>query len=347
MRIAILGCGSLGTVLGSYLSKGPYPVDMIDSYKEHVAALNEKGAQISGTVQMVTPVHAITPDEMQGAYDLVFLLTKTIANTEVLTKLLPHLHDSSTVCTLQNGMPEPSVARIVGEKRTVGGAVLWSAVFQGPGKSELTQKLDKLDHFFDVGEIDGSDTPRIRMVAEVLGLMGPSAVTPSLMASRWGKLVNNACMSGMSAVCGATFGEVLNNPKAKACLSYLGKEVKQCCEAQGYIMPTLVFGFSPDSLDIKDQEQFNANQKMFWDMYQVALGAKASMLNDLEKGIPTEVNMINGYVSQVGRERGVATPFNDMVVKIVQSIERGERTMCMDNLELFDKAWCSYEEVKL
>ncbi|MDR1028452.1 MAG: ketopantoate reductase family protein [Clostridiales Family XIII bacterium] len=342
MRIAVLGCGAMGTVLGAYLSKGACSVDLIDSYGAHVDALNANGAQIIGTVHMTAAVHAVTPDQTEGKYDLVFLLTKATANGDVLPKLLPRLHENSTVCTLQNGVPEPSVADIVGEKRTVGGTILWSAAFRGPGVSELTQNLENLDHYFDIGEIDGADTPRIRMVADVLGLMGRAEVSSGLPAARWGKLVNNACMSGMSAVCGATFGQVLEHPKAAACLSYLGREVKRCCEAQGYVMPTLVFGFSPEPLDLNDQRQFDASQKMFSDMYSVALNAEASMLHDLENGVATEVRMINGYVSEVGRAHGVETPFNDTVVRVVESIERGERTMSMDNLALFDDSWFVY-----
>jgi 2-dehydropantoate 2-reductase len=333
----------MGTVLGAYLSRGPEPVDLIDSYGAHVDALNRDGARITGTVQMVVPVRALRPEQMEGRYDLVILFTKATANEAVLPDLLPHLHEAGTVCTLQNGMPEPFVARIVGEKRTVGGAVLWSASFREPGVSELTQNLEGLDRYFEIGEIHGADTPRIRRVAEVLGLMGPAEVTASLMAARWGKLVNNACMSGMSAVCGATFGQVLANPKARACLSYLGREVKQCCEAQGYALPTLVFGFSPEPLAIKDQRQFDESQRMFSDMYQVALTAKASMAQDLENKITTEVRMINGYVAQVGREHGLQTPFNDTVVRVVESIERGECTMSMRNLDLFDDRWFVYQ----
>jgi 2-dehydropantoate 2-reductase len=332
----------MGTALGAYLSKSPYEVDLIDSYAAHVKALNENGAQISGTVRLTAPVHAITPDRMQGAYDLVFLFTKSTANEVVLPQLLPHLHENGTVCTLQNGVPEPFVARTAGERRTVGGTVLWSATFLGPGRSELTQNLDNLDHYFEIGEIGGGDTPRIHRVADVLGYMGPAGITANLMASRWGKLVNNACMSGMSAVCGATFGQILAHPKAAACVSYLGREVKRCCEAQGYEMPTLALGFSPASLDLNDLRQLNENRRMFADMYRVALSAKASMMQDLEKGLATEVRMINGYVSQVGRTHDVKTPFNDTVVRVVESIERGERTMSPDNLAFFDDAWFDY-----
>lgn len=335
MKVAILGCGAMGTVLGAYMTKNGCPVELVDSYEAHVKALNEKGAHIVGTVDLTVPVKACTPEQMEGIYDIVFLFTKQTANDAVLPALLPHLGPHSTVCTLQNGVPEPYVAGYVGQERTVGGTVLWGATFVEPGVSELTQDLARNEHLFEIGEMDGSIGDRIRMVAETLGYMGPAAVTDSLMASRWGKLINNACMSGMSAACGATFGQVLDDDRARACLSYLGREVKQCCEASGYKLPTLLHGQSPDTLDIADQAMFGADQEMFLTMYSDMRAAKASMLQDLEKGKPTEVRMINGYVCQTGDRLGIDTPFNDRVVEIVGKIEKGELPLSMDNLRYF------------
>lgn len=346
MRIAIVGCGAMGTVLGAFLTKNGCSVDFIDSYEEHVKALNEKGAHIIGKVDFTVSVNAYTPDEMEGTYDIVFLFTKQTANEVILPQLLPHLGENSTVCTLQNGVPEPFVAKYVGENRTVGGAVLWSATFSAPGVSELTQDVSSLDHFFDIGEINGKITDRIQKVAEILNHMGTTSVTTNLMASRWGKLVNNACVSGMSAACGCTFGEVMNNEKARACVSYLGREVKVCCEAEGYKLPLLVLGLSPDSLSLKDQEQFNENQQMFIYMYSFAPGAKASMLQDLEKGKVTEVQMINGYVSEIGKKHGIPTPFNDTVIEIVKKIENKELPLSMSNLEYFNDDWFTYDMYK-
>lgn len=338
MKIAILGCGAMGTVLGAYLTKNGCPVELVDNYDAHVEALNQNGAHIVGRVDLTVPVKAITPDRMEGIYDLVFLLTKQTANDTVLPNLLPHLDESSTVCTLQNGVPEPYVARYVGEKRTVGGTLLWGATFMEPGVSELTQDITKNDHLFEIGEMDGSIGERIQAVAEVLKRMGGVKVSDSLMDSRWGKLINNACMSGMSAACGCTFGEVLENDTARACLSYLGREVKQCCEADGHRLPVLLNGHAPDTLDLKDQAMFDANQRMFLEMYQDMHTAKASMLQDLERNKPTEVRMINGYVCDTGDKHGIDTPFNDTVVEIVSKIESGELPRSMDNLRYFDKS---------
>ena len=337
MKVAILGCGAMGTVLGAYMTKNGCPVEMVDSYEAHVNALNEKGAHIVGTVDLTVPVKACTPDQMEGIYDIVFLFTKQTANDAVLPALLPHLGPRSTVCTLQNGVPEPYVASYVGQERTVGGTVLWGATFMEPGVSELTQDLSRNEHLFEIGEIDGSVGNRIQTVAEKLGYMGPAKVNDSQNASRRGKLINNACMSGMSAACGATFGQVLDNDRARACLSYLGREVKRCCEASGYRLPILLHEQSPDTLDIADQAMFNANQEMFLTMYSDMRAAKASMLQDLEKGKPTEVRMINGYVCQTGDQLGIDTPFNDCVVDVVGKIERGELPLSMDNLKYFEK----------
>lgn len=343
MRIAILGCGAMGTVMGAFLTRNGCPVDMVDNYQAHVDALNEKGAHIVGMVDMTVPVKAMTPEQMEGIYDLVFLFTKQTANDQVLPALLPHLGENSTVCTLQNGVPEPYVASYVGEKRTVGGTVLWGATFVGPGTSELTQNIQLNDHLFEIGEMDGSIGQRLQAVADVLGYMGrPAKVTDKLMASRWGKLINNACMSGMSAVCGATFGQVLDNPRSRACLSYLGREVKQCCEAAGYQLPMLLNEQSPDTLDLKDEAMYQADQAMFQTMYQDMHTAKASMLQDLEKGKKTEVTMINGFVCQTGKAHGIPTPFNDKVVEIVTKIEAGQLPLAMENVELFPQEWFTY-----
>jgi 2-dehydropantoate 2-reductase len=342
MKVAILGCGSMGTVLGAYMTKNGFDVELVDSYEEHVKALNGKGAHIVGTVDFTVPVRALTPGQMAGVYDIVFLFTKQTADDEVLPNLLKHLGPDSTVCTLQNGVPEPYVAGFVGENRTVGGTVLWGATFMEPGVSELTQDLSRNDHLFEIGEMDGSIGPRIQKVAEVLGNMGNARITDRLMASRWGKLINNACMSGMSAACGATFGEVLDNPTARACLSYLGSEVKKCAEAAGYQLPILLHEQSPETLDLKDQAMFDANQEMFLTMYSDMRTAKASMLQDLEKGKVTEVNMINGFVCQAGDRYGIDTPFNDKVVEIVGKIEKKQLPLSMENVTLFEKSLFRY-----
>jgi 2-dehydropantoate 2-reductase len=67
MKVAILGCGAMGTVLGAYMTKNGCDVEMIDSYQAHVNALNQKGARIVGTVDFTVPVKAITRSRWRGS----------------------------------------------------------------------------------------------------------------------------------------------------------------------------------------------------------------------------------------------------------------------------------------
>src|SRR5660398_146074 len=113
MRLAIMGAGSLGTIIGAYIAKAGYDIILIDANKEHVKALNEEGAKVTGTVDFSQSVKAITPEEMEGIYDLVFYIVKQTFNDKALNQLKTHIGPKSAVLTLQNGVPEPAVAKVI------------------------------------------------------------------------------------------------------------------------------------------------------------------------------------------------------------------------------------------
>ena len=66
MRTAIYGAGSLGTILGAFISKGGAPIELINRNKAHVEALNANGAHVVGTMEFTQKVTAYTPDQMSG-----------------------------------------------------------------------------------------------------------------------------------------------------------------------------------------------------------------------------------------------------------------------------------------
>ena len=347
MRIALIGCGAMGTIIGAYMTKSGLDVELVDTNKEHIDALNKNGAHVTGTVDFKVNVKAVTPDQMSGVYDLAIIMTKQSANKAVLSHFKQFMNENSFVCTLQNGIPEPYVASLVGKEKTVGGATNWTGTFIGPGVSELTTKLEEAGYLYEIGEMDGSMSDRIQKVADALGTMGECHVTDNLMASRWGKLVFNAAVSGLSAVCGFTFGEVTNDTVTRACASYIGKEVKQCCEAEGYDLPPLGGKMPMTTLDLADQAMFELNQRIWHMVGNILKDGKASMLQDLENGLTTEVREINGHVSKVGREYNIPTPFNDKVVEIITRIEKGELTYSRDNMQYFDQDLFVYKNLEI
>jgi 2-dehydropantoate 2-reductase len=93
MKIAVIGAGSLGTIIGALLAKGGRDVILVDANEEHVKALNKKGAKIVGFMELTIPVKAITPSQMEGTYDLIIYLVKTAYNNVALPQIIPHLHE--------------------------------------------------------------------------------------------------------------------------------------------------------------------------------------------------------------------------------------------------------------
>ena len=333
MRLAIMGAGSLGTILGAHLAKGGQDVILIDSYQAHVDALNEKGATVVGTRNFTAPVKAITPDKMEGLYDIVFYLVKQTFNDTALPQVKAHLAPDGVVVTFQNGVPEPAIAEVVGEDRVVGAPVGWGATFKAPGISELTTEEAALH--FDLGEYKGGVTERLNTVKSLLELMCPVTIEDNLMGIRWAKLFINATGSGMSTVMNGTFGDIIDNPTSMKCIIHIGNECMQVADVAGIKVENFgkydLYQFKFDS-----KEDFPEIAEKFKALYGPHRKLVASMLQDLRNGIPkTEVDAINGVVCNLGKKYGVKTPVNNQVVALIKSKETHEIPLDACPLESF------------
>ena len=322
MRAVIVGAGSLGTIIGALINEAGKQIDLVDAYKDHVDALNRSGATITGAIDLNVPVKAYTPDQLTGTYDLVFLLTKQTSNQETLSQVLPHLHPDSTVCTLQNGIPEHSVAAIVGRERTSGGAVGFGATWLRPGVSSLTSSYEAVKNFaFEIGEMDGMVRPRLQVIQQYLECVGKTEIRADLMGIRFSKVLMNATFSGMSAALGCTFGDVLTDPKAMTCLAFVADECIKVARAHG-VRLVMMQGEDLELLELQSAAEIPSKMPLYRKIWGAHTGLKASMLQDLEKGRDTEINYINGLICDKGRERDVATPFNDKIVELVTEAQK-------------------------
>ena len=333
-RYAIYGAGSLGTVLGAFISKNGGKVDLINRNKAHVALLNEKGAHITGTVDMTVPVKAITPDEMEGKYDVIILLTKQLHNKEVVTMLKDFLSDDGVIVTLQNGIPEPGIAEIIGENHTMGCAVEWGAALVEPGVCELTSDKDSLS--FHMGKMKGITDTQFKMVKDLLELMCPVHEEENLMGARWSKLLINATFSGLGTVVGGVFGDVSEDKAGQKVAIRCMKECIDVGHASGV-------EFAPvQGKNIVGLFYYKNAIKRAIGCMLLPIAMKKhrdiepSMLQDLKKGKPCEVDAINGVVCDFGKKYGVATPVNDRIVEIIKKIQAGELKAEKSNIRLFD-----------
>lgn len=334
MRYAIYGAGSLGTVLGAYIAQSGGEIDLINRNRAHVDALNKNGAHITGTVEMTVPVKALTPEEMQGQYDVILLMTKQLHNPEVVAFLKPFLTERGVIVTLQNGLPEPEIAAIVGEKHTMGCVVEWGAELVSPGVSRLTSEPDALS--FHMGRMDGVDDEQYALVRQLLERMCPVHEEPNLLGARWSKLLINATYSGLGTVMGGNFGTVTG--------SKMGREVaircmKECIDV-GHAAGV---EFAPvQGKDITKLFYYQGSFKRKLGTLLIPIAMKKhraivpSMLQDIRAGKRCEVDAINGVVCAWGRKCGVPTPINDRIAQIIRREEAGELPLQKENIRLFD-----------
>jgi 2-dehydropantoate 2-reductase len=319
--------------MGAYLTKAGVDIELVNRNEAHVRALNEKGASVSGTVNMNVPVRAILPYQMKGPYDVIFLMTKQLENKKTCAFLKPLLGPEGVIVTLQNGIPEDSIAEIVGPEHTIGVVVEWGATLSAPGESTLTSEPDSLS--FHMGGMPGITEEQLQKVKEVLEKMCPVEIEPNLPGARWSKLLINSTFSGLGTIIGGTFGDVTGDP--------LGREIAVRC------MKEIIDVGHAAGVEFAPVQGKNITALFYWTnpvkkavartILPVAMKKHAaiepSMLQDLKRGKPCEVDAINGVVCDWGRKKGVPTPVNDRIAEIIRDIQSGKRKTGKENLKEF------------
>lgn len=342
MRVAIYGAGAMGTVLGAWLTEDGIQVDLITRNEAHVRAMKEKGATVVYSVQggqRTTKVNALLPREMSGQYDVIFLMTKQRHNEEILMGLLPYLKEDGVVCTTQNGLPEQSVAEIVGKARTYGAVTSYGATFVEAGKVEMTSDLSAISMQVGGYQNDGS---KLSFLEEILSLSenflneGFVSTMDNLLGARWAKLAINAAFSGLSAMTGLTFGKIAQKPKTRKlalgilreCIAVAKANGVTLAKMQGHDMEKMLGGKTPLKRLIAYMVLPFAMRKH--------KKIRSGMLMDIQNGKRCEIDFINGAVVREGVKTGVETPLCSQLVEIVHGIEDGLYEIDYKNVDFFE-----------
>src|SRR5437763_954724 len=118
MQLTIVGAGAIGGVTGAHLIQAGHEVTFVDLDAEHVAAINRQGLRIEGIRgEFTVPARAITPDEPRGPLGTVVLAVKAMHTEAACRQLLPLLTADSYIISLQNGLNEETIAKVVGPER--------------------------------------------------------------------------------------------------------------------------------------------------------------------------------------------------------------------------------------
>ncbi len=335
MRIGIIGAGAIGSVVGGLLTKAGQDVTLIDQWPEHVECMKRHGLRLSGTcgehLIPVTVLHIHEAQAVREPFDAVFIAVKSY-DTEWATQLgLQYLKQpDGVVVDFQNGINDERVAALAGKERALGCVITIGAGMYEPGHAIRTD-AGKIG--FKIGEHDGRDSERARRLAEVMNAVAPTKVTANLWGERWSKLSVNCMANPLAGLSGLGSAEVRSQPVPSRIAIHLASEVIQVGRARGYEVEPI---FGIEAQRFVDAAAGRGYDQVAADMAASAKflsGGRPSLLQDVMKGRRTEIDFLNGYVCDQGRQAGVKTPINDAVVHEIRRRPVGTLTPDPRNLE--------------
>ena len=319
--VLIVGAGAIGGVTAAKMAGEVRRVSVLDADGEHVRLMRDPGLlfdELGEERRVRLDAHA-DPAAFDGPFDFA-LVTLKAPHLESALGPLVERGLARTYVSLGNGLVQDRIAAIVGDENLIVGTVEWGATNLGPGHLAQTTRAP-----FVIGEPDGGVRDRTRLLAGALGTVADVRVTENIRGQVWSKLLVNSAFSGLGAVSGLLYREVVADPAGKRAALAVWREGYDVGLAQGIELDE-VLGVPAEALVVRGPE----DEQKADEALEVAIGyagaTKASMLQDLEKGAKTEVDVINGGVVERGRKFGVPTPLNERVVELMHAMERGERS---------------------
>jgi len=299
MRIAIVGCGAVGSLFAANLAQlDDVEVWAFDASRPHVDAINAHGLRLSGAGDVVGRVRATADAAELPACDFGIVATKAM-HTGAAIAATAHAFAGGCVATVQNGLGnEETIAAHV--ERVIRGTTFPAGKIVEPGHAQWDVKGDTT-----LGPYGDTPYEEVARLAEACTRAGmPTAAVQDARGPQWRKVIFNASTNPIGALTGLTHGRVCERPDLRALVSGLVDEGKAVAAAQGIV------------LDADPEALIDHAAKP-----EVAYDHKASMLQDVEARRPTEIDYLNGGIVRFGREHGVPTPLNDAIWALVKGVE--------------------------
>jgi len=331
MPLTLIGAGAIGGTVAAYLVRGGESITLVDADREHVRAMRERGLTIRGFEDTFTvPVTAITPDELPDRLSTVLLAVKAPATESVVRSFADRLAPDGCVVSLQNGLNELAIAKLVGERRTVGAFINFSADYLEPG----------LIHFagrgaFYIGELDGVRSPRIEHLQRVLSHWGNVQITNNIWGFLWGKQAYGAMLFA-TALTNDSMAVAINGHRRVVVA--LAREVVRVAQAQG-IRPLGFDGFEPDVVGSGDQSAIDASLDRLIALRRGDQKTHSGVWRDLAvRKRRTEVEPHFRPIIAEAERRGIDVPLLRRMVDMIHEVEDGRRQFSPANLDELEQA---------
>ena len=305
-RVAVVGPGAVGGFFGGMLARAGALVTLLGRPGKpsgHLEAIARHGLRIDGpkTSEAIAVEVASEPSAVARA-ELVLFCVKTIDTDSAARAIAPYVRDEAVVISLQNGVDNVERMRAAGVD-ALGAAVFVGAAVEQPGVIRHRARGDLILGVLGPGGRHGiDDVGRVAAWFERAGV--PCRVSANIERELWVKLVINSMSNSISAVTGATYEAIATFDPAWRLAVVIAREAVAVGNAAGV------------GLDFDDVV---ARARAVIESVGPAL---ASTRQDIDRGRPTEIDSLNGYVARRGAELGIPTPVNDAMHALVKLRER-------------------------
>lgn len=301
MLTYIAGSGAMGCRMGYNLFKAGNEVIFLDSWDEHIKAVQENGLKITGDVEDQAMVTMMRPEEATKEADLIIVLVKAMYLPSMLDKLKGIIGENTKVLCLLNGLGhEDVIKQYVPEKNVLLGVTIWLATLKGPGHAHLEG-----DGTIFFKSVDPSGREKGEEVAKMLDEAGLKATyNDDVMPLIWRKAAVNATMNGTCALLDCIIRDLFASEGGLNVVNAIIDEAVAVAKADGVnIDRETMAGYVKESSEVAAHHYPSLHQDL------------------VQKNRKTEIDFINGAIVRKGEKYGIPTPVNKTIVDLVHARE--------------------------
>jgi len=299
-RIAVVGAGGVGGYFGGMFARAGAPTVFIG--RKHFAdAVNSKGLVLDKSEgrERIRPTATV---DMSAVRDCPLILFSVKANDTSATAkgMAQFVRPDATVVCLQNGVDNADQVRAVAKVDAVPAAVYVAVSIPEPGRVKHLARGDL---------IIGPPSERTTHLADLFVRAGiPCRVSDNIEGELWLKLLRNCALNAISALGHARYGQIVQSEDAKKLMEHVVEEVLAVARAACVVLP-----------GVGDRE---SGMAAAMELATQMADAFSSTAQDLNRGRPTEIDALNGYISRRGAELGIPVPANHALFTLVKLAEQ-------------------------
>ena len=306
--VLIAGAGALGSVVGGLLARAGWRVTLLGR-RAHVDAVRSRGLAVEGLfgTHRVTGLTCVSdPRDLAGPYDTVFLTVKAYDTAAVAAAVAPQVAADGFVVSLQNGLGNlEDATQAVGQARVLGARVIFGAERVEPGRVRVTVYADPV---LIGSPARGRDARAVAWAARLAAAGVPAEPTEALVAELGAKVLYSAALNPLGALLGVTYGALAADADTRAVMDAVIEEAFAVARAED-----VPFAWR-DAAAYRDA--------FYGRLVPSTAGHRSSMLQDIERGRPTEIDAINGAVAARGAVHRVPVPVNLTLARLIRARAR-------------------------